>query len=107
MYMEVHFLPSLRFIFSRASYLLPLFMPSDISEVALKPYLFNFYFRTKPWNPDGFLGQSPKSLFFFRWGHRGRTFLFIEKKERSSPNLYFEFGDLLCQILNTPLILLR
>ena len=56
MYMEVHFLPSLRFIFSRASYLLPLFMPSDISEAALKPYLFNFYFRTKPWNPDGFLG---------------------------------------------------
>ena len=81
MYREVHFLPSLRFIFSRASYLLPLFMPSDISEAALKPYLFNFYFRTKPWNPDGFLGQSP--------------------------NLYFEFGDFLCQILNTPLILLR
>ena len=42
--MEVHFLPSLRFIFSRASYLLPLFMPSDISEVALKPYLLSFYF---------------------------------------------------------------
>ena len=31
-----------------------------------------------------FLGQSPKSPFFFRWGHRGRLF-FLSKKKKSLP----------------------
>ena len=32
MYMDVHFVPCLRLIFTRVSYLLPLFTPTDISE---------------------------------------------------------------------------
>ena len=37
--------------------------------------------RTKPWNYGGFLGRSPKPLFFFL-GVVGDAFLFIGKKEK-------------------------
>ena len=35
------------------------------TEFAQKASQLNFLFRTKFWNQDGFLGQRPKSPFFF------------------------------------------
>ena len=63
-----------------------------------------FIFRTMLWNAGGFLGRSPKSSFFFRWGHRGRPFFLSKKKKGLPPNLHFEFRDFLREIFNTAFI---